>query len=426
MAHVAPRQRDPRLRDHPDLRRPVGEGAAAGHPVGAQQLRQEVHQAGAADPLGRRIPDAPGLEGAVDEADGLDRAVGPGHPVPDAAALERRAGRAGRRQDPVPVRHDDLAVGADVHEQERAAPLHGLDGDQVRGRVRADMGRDQRPARDAGLRVHEHAQLVGAARDHRRGGLAVPPRRLGHRAVRQPPDRPDVQPEGEVAHRGVADHQHVDEPPAVDAQLRAESLQLVVERTPEGLAQLAGELGLVRDPGHDVAAAEPLRVLDRGHREDGPGLEVHQLDHDRGGADVDRDAHRAAGRRPEVRPVVRDHPAVQDPHDRVQLGQRIGRIRGQQDPQPAAQHDELQVTLRPLHGGLAGEPERGTQEGLRIRAGRQLVAARADLDHALVAAAGPAARGRDHDGQLRGIVEQEVAGHERASLGPVDDIGHSE
>ena len=139
-----------------------------------------------------------------------------------------------------------------------------------------------------------------------RRGRALAHGRLGHGPVRDPADRPHVEPEDQVAHRGVAHDDGVHEPAAVDAQLRAEAPELVVERAPQRLAQLARELVVVRDAGHDVAAAEPLRVLERGDREDAPRLEVHELEHDGRRADVDRDADRAArSRRPRSVAVVR-------------------------------------------------------------------------------------------------------------------------
>ena len=46
------------------------------------------------------------------------------------------------------------------------------------------------------------------------------------------------------------------------AVLGVDAGELVVEGAPHGAPQLARALGLVRDPADDVAAAEPLRVLE--------------------------------------------------------------------------------------------------------------------------------------------------------------------
>ena len=76
---------------------------------------------------------------------------------------------------------------------------------------------------------------------------------------------------------------------AIDPRLGVDVAQLVVERPPERVAQLARPVALERDARHHVPAAEPLRVL---HRTAGHGLagqEVDELEHDRRRADIERE-----------------------------------------------------------------------------------------------------------------------------------------
>ena len=53
--------------------------------------------------------------------------------------------------------------------------------------------------------------------------------------------------------------------------------QLAVERATERPAQLARVLSVVRDAGHDVAAAEALGILEGAHGETFAGLEIQSL-----------------------------------------------------------------------------------------------------------------------------------------------------
>ena len=86
--------------------------------AGDEQLAEQVDQAAAADADGgassmvRNV----GSRGVVD-ADVLDGAGSGAHAVPDAAALEGRAGGTGAGDQPVLVAQDHLAVRADVDEQ---------------------------------------------------------------------------------------------------------------------------------------------------------------------------------------------------------------------------------------------------------------------------------------------------------------------
>ena len=77
-------------------------------------------------------------------------------------------------------------------------------------------------------------------------------------------------------------------------------------------------LRVVGDAAHNVAAAEALGVLEGGGLQRATGLEVDQLEHDRGRPDVDREAEQAADRRPEDLAVVESESALAG-HDRVDL-----------------------------------------------------------------------------------------------------------
>ncbi len=121
--------------------------------------------------------------------------------------------------------------------------------------------------------------------------------RLGDRAVRDVAHGPDVEAEEQVAHRGVAHDEGVHQLAPVDAELAAQPLELVVERPAEREAHLARHVAVVADAGHHVRPAEPLRVLEAHDREHRTGRQVHHLEHDGRGADVDGQPERRAERR---------------------------------------------------------------------------------------------------------------------------------
>ena len=126
----------------------------------------------------------------------LDGSQRPAHAVPDLRALERRAGRRRAGEELFPRAHHDFAVGADV--DERADLLAFVDArrEHARHRVGADeAGHDRQQAhlgvgrgleRQLARRIHEQVA-------HRRRVGREP--HVGH-----------VDPEEDVVHAGVADH----------------------------------------------------------------------------------------------------------------------------------------------------------------------------------------------------------------------------
>ena len=262
---------------------------------------------------------------------------------------------------------------------------------------------------------------MGAAREP--GGLGTPleQRLLGHRLVGHLADGRDVEAEVEVAHRGVGhDHRLVDLVP-IDAQLEVQVTKRVVEAAPERCPHRAGVVALVRDPRHDVAAAEALRVLERATRHRPPGEQVDEMERDRGRADVDREPEHVLAGQVDGDAVVADRVVVEG-DDGVDLGQ--GGVTASEDAHAPADDRELDVQVGRLDARLAGEPEVGRQVRLGLGARGQRIAALADLDDALTAAPrAPAGLGhRDRD--LVGVVEERAPDLRGSPVGAMDDVGH--
>ena len=196
-----------------------------------------------------------------------------------------------------------LKRGLDEHRRLRA--LREPDGHEVGGHVRTHVAPDERPADDPSARMHEDPELMRERDDRRCPAFARATRGLGDGAERPLADGTHVETEEEVAHRRVADDHDLVDRPAVDPEVPVDDLQLVVERLAHGLAQLAViRARVVGDAADDVAPAEPLRVLDRPHVEDGPGLEVAELPRDRRRSPVDRDAAARASGSSRCRPFA--------------------------------------------------------------------------------------------------------------------------
>ena len=271
---------------------------------------------------------------------------------------------------------------------------------------RADVAGDERRPDHAAVRVHHQADLVGPPAQPGRG---APRRRqhrdLGDRLVRELADRPDVDAEEEVAHRAVGDdHRLVDLVP-VDAVLAVEVAQLVVEGPAQGQQHRAREVLLVRDAGHDVAAAEALRVLERG-----AGRSACPVSRSMSWTTTVVVPMSMARPRTCARAQVDRLAGVADGElvggdDRVEPDVRL--VRRPEDAHPAA---DDRRTRRRWSGPRSGPGTRaGTGPSGRPRA-RCAARARsppcADLDDALPAAPGPPAR-RGHRGRdLVGVVEQ--------------------
>ena len=296
------------------------------------------------------------------------------------------------------------------------------DRDEVGADVAADMARDERRADDAAVRVHEQADLVGAPRQPGGIGTALEDRSLRGRLVGHLADRRDVEVEEEVAHRRVRDDHRLVDLVAVDAEREVHVAQRLVEPAPERRAHRARVVALVRDPRHDVAAAEALRVLERASGHDQAGQQVDEPEHDGRRADVDGETEHVRARQVDGDAVVADGMLVAR-HDGVDLGHR-SIARRLEDAHAPADDRELDVEVGRFDMGLAGEAEVRRQVLLGLRALRQRLAARADLDDALAAAARPAARLRHGDRHLVGVVEERAALLGGSTVGAVDDVGH--
>ena len=159
---------------------------------------------------------------------------------------------------------------------------------------------------------------------------------------------------------------------ALDPALGVEARQLVVEGPPHRPSQLARPLRLVRDPADDVAAPEPLGVLEGPDGERLAGPQVEQLEDDRRRSHVERDPDEPLARGVHVLVIPADA-AVPDRDGRIDLEGRAGRRH--QDLQAAAEDDELEVSPRragrpPSPGRRAGSRGAGTAPARRSATAR--------------------------------------------------------
>ena len=136
-------------------------------------------------------------------------------------------------------------------------------GEQVRRNVGAYVAADERGTVYVRLGEYTQAQLRRTDVERGRRPKPVLHLQLGQRLVGLLADRLHVQPEQHVAHGRVADYHDVVDLPPVRTGAAADVAYLEVDRGQRDLPQLAGELpAVVGDAVHDVAAAEPLRVLE--------------------------------------------------------------------------------------------------------------------------------------------------------------------
>ena len=167
---------DPVLRHHGHflLLAVGGEDALGGEHVGPPKLRQQVDEAGAAQP--HRLFAADGLVGGLAvfaKADRLDGAVAGRHAVAHQPALERRPRRAGGRKHPAPLLDHDLGVRTHV-DQHRGIGVGEAFFQRHEGGcgVAADVARDERQPVDAGCAIGAQAQPQRAGAERRVRALA--------------------------------------------------------------------------------------------------------------------------------------------------------------------------------------------------------------------------------------------------------------
>lgn len=246
---------------------------------------------------------------------------------------------------------------------------------------------------------------------------------LGRRSERQLSEGGDREPEEQVAHRRVADDDRLDDRVPVEPEEMECGGQLAIQHPPERPAKLAGPQRFVGDPGDDIAAAEALRILEGERGEDGTRLEVDELGHDARRADVQRQPDDRALVSVERRAEIADQIAVSR-HRGVDPVERDRReLRGSENPEPAAQHGELDVLVRSFDDRLAGEPEAVREMLLRRRPRAQRALAAEDLDDAFPAAPALAAGGRDRGRELGRFLEQRAPRDDRPTRGVEDDVG---
>ena len=242
------------------------------------------------------------LERLAVDPDALDGARRRALAAADLGALEGRAGRARRGEQPSLVAEDDLGVRADVDDERHPLRLVGLLGEDDPGRVGADVTGDARQDVDARAGMGAQAELRG-------GGADRPVR--GERE-RRATERRRIDAEQEVVHDRVADDRELEDLDALDAGTHRQRGDQAVERLAHRDGHLAGALGMhhrVRDAAHQVLAEADLRVHDAVAGEDRAVGQVGQVAGDRRRADVDRDAVR---RLVEARPDRDDLTAVVD------------------------------------------------------------------------------------------------------------------
>ena len=99
-------------------------------------------------------------------------------------------------------------------------------------------------------------------------------------------------PEEQIAHGGVAHHDHFVDGLRIDGELFDGVAEVTGERAHQ---QPAGMLSIVGDARHDFRAAEALRILKRSVGDQFAGFKIDEAQDDRGGAQVHGDAVDGAG-----------------------------------------------------------------------------------------------------------------------------------
>ena len=191
--------------------------------------------------------------GLVDRDD-LDGPGSRAHPAADRRRLEGRAGRRGRRHEPLAVAEDDLAVGPDVDEQPQPLVAVHAGGQRAGDDVAADVRAEGREAEGARPRVQVEPEL---AREQGRVGL-------GRQDERRHAQRLGVDAEGDLGHRGVARDGHLVDLARVDPGLGAHLRGELGQRLVGQLLQLLEGVRVEHrgaDPADDVGA-EGLLVVE--------------------------------------------------------------------------------------------------------------------------------------------------------------------
>ena len=220
------------------------------------------------------------------------------HPGTDSAAFESRSRGRGRAQDSVAAAQYNFAIGADIEQRVRGGLLIKARGNHAGQQVAAHE------AAEAGQELHlgAPAELPGAE-------AALPEFGGEERHGRQGLHAEAAK---EVVHGGVAHNQHLFQGAAA-----GRPRQHLAQSPPDHDGQFTGVPQVVLYAAHDVGAVPRLGVerrLDGQHR---ARRQIHQLRHQRGGAEVDGRAQTVA--RFERRlAIVREHrqrPLLHFDHD---------------------------------------------------------------------------------------------------------------
>ena len=242
--------------------------------------RNRVHQAAAADPARRRIPDHVAFEPAVLENNMGNRAAGGSHTHADRGAFERGTGSGGSTEYPVPVCQNDLAVCAEV--DQCAQGLTGRNagrknpGEDVAPHKSADTGQKPNPAR----RRQGPVELGGCE------NLLVHP--VGDK--RSVGERQDIEPRKQVVHDGIAREHDF-------SQFGAALAGQVDRHCADGAAYQWRQARIGKrkqHAAHHIGAVSALRIQRSAQTEHLARGQVEHLCRDRRGADIDGNAEAGA------------------------------------------------------------------------------------------------------------------------------------
>ncbi len=287
---------------------------------------------GSSDQSSQPITLKRGSSVAAVDAHPLDRARRRALAAADLRALEGRAGRARGGEQPVAVAQHDLGVRADVDDQRRSPPPGAAPRPGSRRRCRRRRGRRCRAGRRRG-------------RPGGRAGRARPPAGRTARSVASakgaPPSSVGSMPEQQVMHDRVADERQLEDVGALDAGLRREPGDQLVERLAHGRGHLRGAAsGFIITYETRLIRSSPKRIcgfISAGRGEDLAVGQVAEVAGDRGRADVDRDAvgrgrggparPRSAARPSWTATVTRQLPAAQrrlQGPEHAEVGRQVG------------------------------------------------------------------------------------------------------
>ena len=240
------------------------------------------------------------LERLLVDPDALDRARRRALTAADLRALERRAGRARRGEQPVAVAEHDLGVRPDVDDQVHGLLLVRRLGQDHPGRVGADVSGDARQQVHARARVDVQIDV---------GRPAVDGAVRGQRERRAAELR-RIDPQEQVMHDRVADDRERQDVGRIGVDLHAQVGDQLVDARADHLGQLRLRARVHHHVGHaahQVLAEPDLRVHRAAHREHLAARQIAELSRDRRRADVERHAERAVA---EPGPEADDRRAV--------------------------------------------------------------------------------------------------------------------